>query len=157
MRRAVRSFLSLFVAAAFLTGCQNAGEREKAGAVLGAVAGVVVAVALMNGDAGKAAAAVVGGTIGAIAGGMIGKVLDENDKRLADAAASRAAAVPNDQMVEWASDRNAGVYGYAKPVTSPQPVNGLMCRQVKSFHWVNGKEEIESNRFCFVDGKWAAA
>ena len=124
--------VGLAVALFATAGCQS--NRDTA--VLTGMAAGAAAGAAAGSKSNRGAAVVIGAIIGGVVGLIVGVQLDEADKRKAEAAAQRAAAAPAGERINWYSDKNPQVSGYAEPVsptesagapdqdTKAQPVSG---------------------------------
>lgn len=150
----VAAMLSVFL---IISACETTSQKD-VGAALGLVVGAVAGAALGNRDGGSKLGAFIGGAVGSIAGAMIGAKLDEIDRRLAEAAKTTALSVPTGNRVEWRSQENVSVNGYATPVTDVAESEGRTCRTVRQVAIINGEEIEETTEFCRVGntGRWVA-
>lgn len=148
-----RISISLVAGVALLiSGCSNL-TQEEVGTASGAAMGVLVG-SLFGDGAGKVVAMTVGGVVGGLVGRSIGRDLDEADRRKAQTAAFRAANAETAERVVWASDEKVGVGGYAEPAGKAETANGDLCKDVRSVYVLDGKEQAETSRFCFRNGRW---
>lgn len=148
-----RISISLVVGVALLvSGCSNL-TQEEVGTASGAAMGILVG-SLFGDGAGKVVAMTVGVVVGSLVGKSVGRDLDEVDRRKAQTAALRAANAETAERVVWASDEKAGVGGYAEPAGKAEIANGDLCKDVRSVYVLDGKEQFETSRFCFRNGRW---
>lgn len=114
--------LGIAVAAAMaigLTSCKT--TNETVGAVVGGIGGAAASYGIttaLGGDSTTAAiASIAGGLAGAYIGGEIGRALDEDDRKKAQAASTKAVTTgTTGQTVQWKSDKNPNVHGQTKVV-----------------------------------------
>ncbi len=96
MRRLKRSLIALSVAGLLLGGCStkepmpNNGEKTKSGAIIGALAGAALGVAVSRHHRGQGA--LIGAAVGAAAGGALGYSLDKQAQEVADAMQTKVSA-----------------------------------------------------------------
>lgn len=142
----------LLASALLVSACSNITHEEE-GTAAGAVMGVLVG-SLFGDGAGRAVAMTVGGVVGGLAGKSWGRDLDEADRRKAQRAAFTAANAQTSERIVWSSDEKPGVGGYAVPVSKVEADNGDLCKTVRSVYVQDGKEQAETSRFCFRNGRW---
>ena len=139
-------FLALGLGGLSLAACSaDSGPKEVGGAVSGASTGPRVAGA-------------TGGTaVGAFLGNRIGAVLDDDDKRRADAAQMQALETgPSGAPVAWRNP-DSGRYGNVVPGPVYQ-VNGAPCRQYTHTVFIDGRPQSERGTACRnPDGTWKTA
>jgi surface antigen len=152
MRKAI---LTIAASSMLVTGCANM-KKEDMGALAGAVVGIAVG-SLIGDGGGQAAAMIVGAAIGGMAGTMIGHEMDETDRLRMNLAAAEAANQSSPGKIAWRSNGNEGVSGYAEPISPARVIEGNLCKEVRSVYVIEGQEKSETSRFCFQEGKWAAA
>jgi surface antigen len=109
-----------------LTSCKT--TNETVGAVVGGIGGAAASYGItraLGGDSTTAAiASVAGGLAGAYIGGEIGRALDEEDRKKAQAASTKAVTDGSTgQTVQWKSDKNPNVYGRTKVVDTGKVTN----------------------------------
>jgi surface antigen len=107
-----------------LSGCAT---KQQNGALAGAAAGAAIG-ATVKGKA-KPYAILAGAVIGALVGGSIGKAMDDADAQKAAEAAQQAAA--GGSTVQWSSDKNPNVGGYAEPITPVYEQKTVRCLNSK--------------------------
>lgn len=138
-----------------LVGCE--GDKQTSGMLLGGVSGALIGSAFNNKDGKTSAAAVgIGAVLGAFIGSSIGKKMDEQDKKMAESAASEAVQSPVGQKVEW-NNPNSGHSGYAKTVRVGQDSQGNECRQIQQEINIEGKSDVVDMTVCQIDGHWVVA
>ncbi len=148
-----RISISLVAGFALLaSGCSNL-TQEEVGTASGAAMGILVG-SLFGDGAGKVVAMTVGGVVGGLAGKSVGRDLDEADRQKAQTAAFRAANAETAERVDWASDEKAGIGGYAEPAGKAEVSDGKICKDVRKVYVLDGREQSETSRFCFRNGRW---
>ncbi len=145
---------TVLVAAAALTGCaEGQGNKQTLGTIIGAGVGVLAGSQFGSGK-GQWLAAAIGGMAGAYAGSEIGKVLDQNDRKMAQQTAQLA--LENNKTGQASSWRNpdSGNSGSATPI-STYSEGGRDCRKFESKVNVDGKSETATGKACRnADGSW---
>ncbi|HER27620.1 MAG TPA: glycine zipper 2TM domain-containing protein, partial [Rhodospirillales bacterium] len=128
------------VAIALLTGCaEGTANKQTFGTVIGAGLGALVGAQFGSGK-GQILAAVVGGLAGAYAGSEIGKVLDANDRDMAQQTAQLALETNKTGYASSWQNPDSGHSGSATP-TSTYQQGGKDCREFETTVNVDSKSE----------------
>jgi len=149
---ALKAIAVVALAALIFTGCETVQGNPKTaiGGLGGATVGGLIAAAAGGGGAGIAAG-VIGG---ALLGGLAGNLLDDRDKRMANAAAQRALeTAPSGKAVAW-NNPDSGHAGTITPVRTYES-NGSYCREYQQTVTIGGKPENSHGTACRQpDGSW---
>jgi len=149
---ALKATAVVALAAWVFTGCETVQGNPKTaiGGLGGATVGGLIAAAAGGGGAGIAAG-VIGG---ALLGGLAGNLLDDRDKRMANAAAQRALeTAPSGKAVAW-NNPDSGHSGTITPVRTYES-NGRYCREFQQTVTIGGKPENSFGTACRQpDGSW---
>ncbi|MBT4486859.1 MAG: hypothetical protein HOM58_17940 [Rhodospirillaceae bacterium] len=150
MISAMLSFLVLTSA------CQTTDSQKDTGAAVGLIIGGIAGALIGSRSGGAQLGAALGGIAGSVAGAMIGAKLDEADRIAADEARTTALAATTGDRVEWRSEENTSVHGYATPVNNQIERAGKTCRTVTQVAYIEGREIEETTEYCRVgsSGRW---
>ena len=151
----MNKLIPVAVLAVALTACQNnAGQKQTAGTLLGAVGGAVAGAQFGSGS-GQLATTAIGTLLGAYLGSEVGSSLDRADQLAADRATQQAHAAPIGQPIAW-NNPDSGNSGTVTPVrdgTNQQ--TGAYCREYQTTVTVGGKTEDAFGTACQQpDGSW---
>lgn len=131
----------------------NAGFKERIGAVTGAIGGGVLG-AQIGGGNGQIIAAAAGTLLGTWVGSEIGKSLDKADIVYAMQAEAKAYEAPLGQQVAW-NNPESGNYGTVTPIRDGATASGDYCREYEQTIYVEGRAETGVGVACKrADGKW---
>jgi len=132
---------------------QNAGTKETAGGVVGAVLGGFLGSKVGDGS-GQLWATAAGTLVGVWAGSEIGKSLDKADLAYAKQAEQQAYDAPLGQEISW-NNPNSGNYGTVTPVRDGSTASGDYCREYEQTIYVDGYAETAVGVACKrEDGRW---
>ncbi|WP_319529354.1 RT0821/Lpp0805 family surface protein [uncultured Cohaesibacter sp.] len=138
-----------------LAGCQETGlgPKQTVGGLTGAVAGGLLGNQIGGGE-GRVIATAAGAVIGGFVGASIGKMMDDNDRRLAYEAQSRALEYGRSGApVSWNNPDN-GHYGQIVP-TQAYTTNNLTCRDYTHTIYIDGQPQTARGQACRqADGTW---
>ncbi|MEO0671626.1 MAG: RT0821/Lpp0805 family surface protein [Pseudomonadota bacterium] len=136
-----------------LAGCAGEFNRAESGTVIGAVAGGLIGNQFGRGS-GRALATAAGAIAGGIIGHEIGRDLDEEDRRMAQAAEYRALEEgPSDRPIRWRNP-DSGHYGEVIPRRAYREEERT-CREFEHRVWIDGRREVMTGRACRRrDGTW---
>lgn len=147
-------YLAIGLIALSLTACQQGGQKQTLGTLLGGVGG-----ALAGAQVGKGRGqlvAVAGATLlGAFLGSEIGKSLDNADRLAMQQSTQRGLeATPSGQTVSWRNP-DSGHSGTVTPQPSYQNASGKYCREYEQTITVGGNTEKAYGTACRQpDGSW---
>ncbi|MFP6748903.1 MAG: RT0821/Lpp0805 family surface protein [Alphaproteobacteria bacterium] len=147
-----------FIAIAFialgLTACQDAGQKQTLGTLLGAVGGALAGSTVGKGR-GRIVAVAAGTFLGAFLGGEVGKSLDRADRLAMGQTTQRTLeATPSGDTVSWRNP-DSGNSGTITPQPSYQNGTGQYCREYEQTISVQGKTETAYGTACRQpDGSW---
>ncbi|MBI2977590.1 MAG: glycine zipper 2TM domain-containing protein [Rhodospirillales bacterium] len=143
------------VATLVLAGCVTDGnQKEMAGTLLGAGLGGLAGSKIGSGK-GQLAAVAAGTLAGAFIGRGIGQSLDNVDKLYAERAITRASVAPVGQTIAWNNPDtgNRGTVTAVRDGTNMQ--SGAYCREYQTTVQVGGKSESAYGTSCRQpDGSW---
>ena len=147
-----KSIAVIAVAGIALAGCQG-GPKETFGGLTGAVAGGVIGSQIGSGE-GRVLAIAAGTALGALAGSSIGRMMDENDRRYAYDAQSRALEYGRSGApVSW-NNPDTGHHGQVVP-TQAYTTNNLTCRDYTHTIYIDGQPQTARGHACRQsDGTW---
>lgn len=132
---------------------QNSGNKEKIGAVSGAVIGGILG-SKVGGGSGQLWATGAGALLGAFAGSEIGKSLDRADRIAIGDANQRAQSAPIGETVSW-NNPDSGNYGTVTPVRDGTSSHGRYCREYEQTIYISGQAETAVGTACQNDdGTW---
>lgn len=138
-----------------LGGCDYSNQTT--GMLLGGASGALIGSAFNNSDGTTSATAVgIGAILGAVIGSSIGKKMDDQDKQMAEGAASEAVKSPVGEKIEW-SNPNTGHSGSAKTVRVGHDSEGNECREIEQEINVDGQSDVVDMTVCLIDGHWVVA
>ncbi len=162
MGRMVRTTVMAFAMLSFLlvtSGCQTTESQKDTGAAVGMLVGAVAGALLGSRSGGEHLGAALGAAVGSVAGAMIGAKLDEVDRIAAAEARTTALAATTGSRIQWRSEENPSVRGYATPVTAEMEKGEKTCRTVTQVAYIEGQEIEETTEFCRVGstGRWLPA
>ncbi|MEQ8395604.1 hypothetical protein [Thalassobaculum sp.] len=162
----VRRIVAVFaVSAIALSGCQTTGSDQPSGAAAGAAVGAASGAGAATGTAiagggfsgqNILVGVLVGAVVGAIAGGAFWASLDKADRLRAEDAARQSANASIRGPVHWQSETNKDVFGWAERASPPVLDGGNLCKQVKSYYYLNDRERTGTQRFCLQDERWVS-
>ena len=152
----MKKTIAVLAASTFiLAACQQTGQKQTAGTLLGAVGGAVAG-AQFGGGKGQLAATAVGTLLGAYVGSEIGASLDRADMLYANQAAQQAfeAKAPN-QTVAW-QNPDSGNRGTITPTSNSYVGDsGRYCRQYEQTIFIEGKSQTAYGTACRNQyGEW---
>ena len=150
MRTRAGAAVLAVVLASGCAGQQGPGAAELLGTVGGAVLGGVVGNKVGDGSGQKIAIA-LGAMAGGLAGNWIGRNVDENTRRQAEMAQTRAlnSATP----IEWETDRGSGRVEIVR--SGRDSATGQTCREFHHVAQIGGRESQIYGIACRQsDGSW---
>ena len=153
MMRSTR-YLAVGLLAFGLTACQDGGDKQTLGTLLGAVGGAVVGSQIGKGS-GRLVAVAAGTLLGAYLGGGIGKSLDKADRLAAEQTTQKTLeATPSGDTISW-KNPDSGNSGTVTPQPPYQNATGQYCREYEQTITVAGKTEAAYGTACRQpDGSW---
>lgn len=162
MKFSGRSIFKILVVISTLfttSACQTTGSQQETATALGMIIGGVAGALIGSSNGGAELGAVLGAAMGGVAGAIIGAKLDEIDRLAANAARTTALSVPTGDRVEWESEENISVRGFATPISAKTFSEGRECRTVRQVAYIKGEEIEETTQFCKIEGtgRWAPA
>jgi surface antigen len=147
--------IALLSATLLLCACdpQNWGSGETVGTLGGAAAGGLIGSQIGHGS-GNAAATLAGVLLGGFAGNQLGGMVDDSDRKRANAAEQRAYTAPVGQQITWNNPQN-GNSGTITPVKDGYAANGSYCREFQQNIVVGGQQKQAYGTACQQpDGSW---
>lgn len=136
-----------------LTACQDSGNKQTIGTVLGGVGGAVAG-SQFGGGRGQLVGTAIGTLVGAFLGNEIGKSLDKADQSAVQRATQTASSAPIGQKITW-SNPDSGNSGAVTPTREGRDAAGAQCREYHTTVNVGGKEEEAYGTACRqADGTW---
>lgn len=146
--------VAAFAAALTLAGCQNAGQRQTLGTLLGAGAGAAIGSQIGSGR-GQLAAVAVGTLLGAVIGSELGAALDAQDRQLASRAETQAHSAPIGEPIEW-SNPDSGHHGTVTAIRDGREKDtNDYCREYQTDVVVSGRVETAYGTACQrPNGDW---
>lgn len=150
-----KALAPLAAAALILAGCTNdAGQKETAGTVIGAVAGAVLG-SQVGGGSGRLVAVAVGTLAGAFIGNEIGKSLDRADQLAMTQAEQRAHTAPIGEKIVW-NNPDSGNSGSVTPIRDGRNAqSNAYCREYQTTVVIDGREQSAFGTACQQpDGSW---
>jgi len=137
-----------------LAACQEGGQKQTIGTLLGAVGGALAG-SQVGGGRGKIAAVAAGTLLGAYLGGEVGKSLDKADRLAMEQTTQRTLeAAPSGNTVSW-NNPDSGHGGTVTPQPSYKNATGQFCREYEQTITVEGKTETAYGTACRQpDGSW---
>lgn len=145
--------LTIGAVALSLAACQDGGQKEGFGTVLGGIGGAVIG-SQFGGGNGRLVGTAVGTLAGAFLGREVGKSLDKADQAQVQHATQRAETAPVGQQITW-SNPDSGNSGTVTPTREGRDQSGSTCREYRSTVNVGGKTEEAYGTACRqADGSW---
>ncbi len=148
--------IPLMIVAFAVSGCesiQQSGNKEKIGAVSGAVIGGILG-SKVGGGSGQLWATGAGVLVGGLLGSEIGKSLDKADRAYLGQANTRAQTAPIGETVSW-NNPDSGNYGTVTPTREGESSYGRYCREYEQVIYVGGQQETAVGQACQNDdGTW---
>ena len=144
------------IATVGLAGCETAlysGQKEKIGAVTGAVLGGVLG-SNVGGGKGQLVATGIGVLVGTLVGSELGRSLDKADMVFASQANTQAHTAPLGEAIAW-NNPQTGNSGAVTPVRDGNDSTGKYCREYQQTIYVGGQQETGYGIACEQpDGSW---
>jgi surface antigen len=136
-----------------LAGCTG-GDNQRAGTVIGALAGGLAGAQFGRGT-GQLAAVGVGTLLGAAIGGEVGRSMDATDRRLmAETTEHALNEAPRNTATQWRNP-DSGHYGTITPLNTTEPRPGVYCREYQQTVTVGGETQQAYGTACRQpDGQW---
>lgn len=132
---------------------QQGGNKQKIGAVSGAVVGGILG-SNVGGGSGQLWATGAGAVIGGLLGGEIGSSLDKADMLYAANASERAHTSPVGEAISW-NNPETGHSGSVTPIREGQSSVGRYCREYEQEIRVDGRTQTAVGSACQnADGTW---
>ena len=137
-----------------LTACQQGGQKQTIGTLLGAVGGAVAGSQIGKGR-GQLIAVAAGTLLGSLAGSEIGKSLDNADRIAMQQATQKSLeATPSGNSVSWRNP-DSGHSGTVTPQPSYKNATGQYCREYEQTISVEGRTETAVGAACRQpNGSW---
>ncbi len=134
--------------------CQDAGEKQTMGTLLGAAGGALLGSQVGSGS-GTLVAVAAGTLLGGMLGSEVGKSLDRADRLAMEQATQRTLeATPSGETVSWRNP-DSGHSGTIAPQPSYTNAAGQYCREYGQTITVGGKTEKAYGTACRQpDGSW---
>ena len=155
-KKMIRSarYLAIGLISLTLVACQQGGQKQTLGTLLGAVGGAVVGSQVGKGR-GQLVAVAAGSLLGAYAGSEIGKSLDNADRIAMQQTTQRSLeATPSGSAASWRNP-DSGNSGTVTPQPSYQNAAGQYCREYEQTITVDGRTETAYGTACRqADGSW---
>ncbi|NQV59210.1 MAG: glycine zipper 2TM domain-containing protein [Alphaproteobacteria bacterium] len=147
-------FIAIGLIALSTAACQQGGEKQGVGTLLGAVGGALAGSQVGQGK-GRLVAVAAGTLLGAFLGSEIGKSLDSADRLAMERTTQRTLeTVPSGDAVNWRNP-DSGNSGTVKPQPSYKNASGDFCREYEQTITVGGKTETAYGTACRQpDGSW---
>lgn len=135
----------------------NYGEKQQAGALIGAGVGGLLG-STIGGGSGRLAATAAGAVLGLALGNEIGQSLDRADRQYAARTQQQALeTLPTGQSSSW-NNPDSGHYGSVTPTRTYEVADGRYCREFQHAVTVGGKTEMAYGNACRQpDGSWRIA
>jgi len=132
----------------------NYGEKQTAGALIGAGVGGLLG-STIGGGSGQLAATAAGAVLGLALGNEIGRSLDRADRQYAARTQQYALeTVPTGQSSTW-NNPDSGHYGTVTPTRTYEVAGGEYCREFQHAVTVGGRTERAYGTACRQpDGTW---
>ncbi len=144
------------IATVGLAGCESvmySGQKEKIGAVTGAVLGGVLG-SNVGGGKGQLVATGIGVLVGTLVGSELGRSLDKADMTYASQANTQAHTAPLGEAIAW-NNPQTGNSGAVTPVRDGNDSTGKYCREYQQTIYVGGQQETGYGIACEQpDGTW---
>jgi surface antigen len=147
-------YIAIGLIALSTAACQDAGQKQTFGTLLGAVGGALAGSQVGKGR-GQLVAVAAGTLLGGFLGSEIGKSLDRADRLAMEQTTQRTLeATPSGDSVSWRNP-DSGNYGTVRPQPSYQNASGQYCREYAQTITVDGKTETAHGTACRQpDGSW---
>ena len=147
-------YIAIGLTALSLAACQEGGQKQTLGTLLGAVGGAVAGSQIGKGR-GTLVAVAAGTLLGGFLGSEIGKSLDNADRLAMEQTTQRTLeAAPSGNPVSWRNP-DTGHSGTVTPRPSYQNASGDYCREYDQTIVVGGKTETAYGKACRqADGSW---
>jgi surface antigen len=152
-----KALAPLAAAALILAACEDAGQKETAGTVIGGVAGAVLGSQVGSGS-GRIVATAIGTLAGAMIGSEIGKSLDRADQLAMAEAEEKAHTAPIGEKIVW-SNPDSGHSGSVTPIRDGRNAQtNAYCREYQTTVLIDGEEQAAFGTACRQpDGSWKVA
>jgi surface antigen len=153
MIRSVR-YVAIGLIALFTVACQNGGQKQSLGTIIGAVGGALAGAQVGKGR-GKLVAVAAGTFLGGLLGSEIGKSLDRADRLAMENTTQRTLETePSGNTVSWRNP-DSGNSGTIRPQQATKNASGIFCREYQQTITVGGKTETAYGKACRQpDGSW---
>ncbi|WP_020592657.1 RT0821/Lpp0805 family surface protein [Kiloniella laminariae] len=149
----LKTSIAVLMIALMTTACADRGVKQTVGGLGGAVAGGLLGAQFGKGN-GRIVAAATGAVLGGLLGSEVGRYMDDEDKKKADAAYTRAQTAPVGQTIAW-NNPDTGHSGTVTPVRDGKSSSGAYCREYQQTVVVGGKTEEAYGTACRQpDGSW---
>jgi surface antigen len=136
-----------------LGACQQGGEKQSMGTLLGAAGGALAGSQVGKGR-GTLVAVAVGTLLGGIMGSEVGKSLDRADRLAMENAQSSVMTAPVGQTITW-SNPDSGNSGTVRTTREGTSNDGRYCREYQHTVQVGGKTQDAYGTACRQpDGSW---
>ena len=137
-----------------LAACQDTGQKQGAGTIIGAVCGAIAGAQFGKGD-GQIAAAAVGTLLGAFVGSEVGKSLDRADRAAMGQTTQQTLETgPVGGTTSWRNP-DSGNSGTITPTRTYTKNDGQPCREFQQTVTIGGKVEEAYGTACRqADGTW---
>jgi|TARA_B100001971_G_scaffold202347_1_gene216021 surface antigen len=147
-------YLAIGFIALALAACQQGGQKQTLGTLLGAVGGAVAGSQIGKGR-GQLVAVAAGTLLGSFLGSEIGKSLDRADRIAMENTTQRTLeSAPSGNAVSWRNP-DSGHSGTVTPQPSYQNASGNYCREYQQTITVGGRTETAYGTACRQpDGSW---
>ncbi len=149
-----KALAPLAAAALILAACEDAGQKETAGTVIGGVAGAVLGSQVGSGS-GRLVATAIGTLAGAMIGSEIGKSLDRADQLAMAQAEQKAHTAPVGEKIVW-NNPDSGNSGSVTPIRDGRNTqSNAYCREYQTTVVIDGREQSAYGTACQQpDGSW---
>ncbi len=147
-------YIAIGLIALSTAACQDGGQKQTLGTLLGAVGGALAGSQVGKGR-GTLVAVAAGTLLGGFLGSEIGKSLDRADRLAMEQTTQRSLeSAPSGNAVSWRNP-DSGHSGTVVPRPSYQNASGEYCREYEQTVTVGGKTETAYGTACRQpDGSW---
>ncbi|MDP6563914.1 MAG: RT0821/Lpp0805 family surface protein [Alphaproteobacteria bacterium] len=150
----IGSFAAIGLIVFSLTACQEGGQKQTFGTILGGITGAVAGAQVGKGS-GQLAAVAAGTLLGAFLGAEIGKSLDRADRVAMEQTTQNALEQSRSgSSLSWRNP-DTGHHGTVTPQDVRETSSGRICRQYEQTVTIDGKTESANGTACRQnDGSW---
>ncbi len=144
----LKKAICLMLMTTSLCGCMDMGPKQRAGQLMGGVAGALIGSQIGHGD-GRLASVAIGTLAGSAFGGMIGEKMDRDDRALAQRTMmSTLEHAPDNQVHSWRNPNTRHSGNFRVTCTEELPEDNLVCRDYVHTVIMDGRQEKVHGRAC---------